>query len=142
MKTLIDETARLSYRIELEISGQEVSAHGYASQDLAALRAHQKAWASLTWTKDYRVPMLNGLAWELFGNVLCQLHSDGQSLQFLQLPSEHRRIEERVWTVRPDITFSIRDIGIDPSQDLLVLIEPPRWYGPRYLNGLRIVPVI
>lgn len=63
--------------------------------------------------------------WELFGNVLAQKNV-GQSFTFVQLPSAYRNIPEREWTVVVETPKRVRDFGIDPSQDLLMLIELPR----------------
>jgi hypothetical protein len=70
--------------------------------------------------------MLPGGIWELYGGVLAQKGPDG-SVTFRQLPSHCRIIKEREWSVK-DFGFNIRDLGMDPSQDLLVLIESPQWY--------------
>ena len=36
-------------------------------------------------------------------------------------------IHEKVWTLGPSLGLVVRDFGMDPSQDLLVLIERPNW---------------
>lgn len=131
LRTLIDTTANLKYTIELDVLGQE-DGPGQANpaERLEQLIQHQKAWDSLSWTKDYTVPMLRGGAWELFGNVLAQNDKLG-CITFRQLPSQHRGIEETVWKIGPGLVdFQIRDFGIDPSQDLLVLVESPKWFVP------------
>lgn len=67
--------------------------------------------------------MSRGQVWELYGNVLAQARGP-RSLAFVQLPSEIRGIVEKEWVI-PDVGFKIRDFGMDPAQDLLVLIEFP-----------------
>jgi len=69
--------------------------------------------------------MFHGGLWELYGNVLAQNTPDGHTLHLKQLPSQSRTIEEKNWTV--DISqFRIRDFGIDPAQDLLIIVEQPQ----------------
>ncbi|KAK7059119.1 Amino-acid acetyltransferase, mitochondrial [Paramarasmius palmivorus] len=128
---LIDETSSLQYIIELSISLKQDGEHSTLPtvDKLKALRNHQRAWDRLEWKYDSNksIPMAGGGLWELFGNVLAQQDVEGW-LMFRQLPSRYRGIEEREWKVKPDIS-RVRDFGIDPSQDLLVLIEAPRWWG-------------
>ena len=67
--------------------------------------------------------MLGGL-WELYGGVLAQGHHSG--ITFRRLPSTYRSIEPAEWSI-DDISHPLRDFGMDPAQDLLVLVESPRW---------------
>lgn len=65
--------------------------------------------------------------WELFGGVLALGLVEGnqvRGLSFTQLPSAvgSRFREERTW-VHSELEVDIRDFGMDPSQDLLVLIS-------------------
>jgi len=69
--------------------------------------------------------MIDGNLWELFGNVLAQRSDEGQFL-FRQLPSMFRDIPEKKWSITPDEPRTVRDFGIDPAQDLLILVAPPR----------------
>jgi len=71
--------------------------------------------------------MKNGGLWELFGGVLGQ-SSEDRSLFFYQLPSSLRNIEAKDWALSAkDIDVHARDFAMDPSQDLLVLVEAPNW---------------
>ncbi|KAH7929334.1 hypothetical protein BV22DRAFT_1029582 [Leucogyrophana mollusca] len=91
---------------------------------LNALKKQQTAWNSLDWAHYQTVHMLEGDIWELYGGVLAQGRRSGP-LGFRQLPSHYRGIEERVWGVHvPGI--ALRDFTMDPSQDLLVLIDGPQ----------------
>ncbi|KIK52146.1 hypothetical protein GYMLUDRAFT_180465 [Collybiopsis luxurians FD-317 M1] len=123
----IIETADLVYAIELAIACQEDGTNPTLSykEKLELLRNQQERWTELRWSKDIRYPMITAGLWELFGNVLAQNSLD-RSLTFVQLPSAYRDIPERQWTVRPEKPAVFRDFGMDPSQDLLVLIEIPR----------------
>ncbi|KAF9270047.1 hypothetical protein L218DRAFT_982719 [Marasmius fiardii PR-910] len=128
MNTLIGESSVLQYTLELAITGNEDGKHSKLSvaEKLNALRKHQRAWDKLSWNCELRHPMAGGSLWELFGNVLAQQDLSG-GLIFRQLPSRYRGIQDKEWRVTPD--FRARDFGIDPSQDLLVLVEAPRWWG-------------
>jgi len=66
--------------------------------------------------------MVDGSAWELCGGVLAQTMADG-TLVCHQLPSDLRSIEENCWSIGPFMGIPIRDFGMDPSEDILVLIE-------------------
>lgn len=95
---------------------------------LQILRNHQSAWHDLHWGEDKRIKMLRGGLWELYGGVLAQSNPEG-NLVFARLPSTFRSIEEKHWVITTDnLGFAVRDFGMDTSQDLLVLIENPRWY--------------
>jgi hypothetical protein len=65
-----------------------------------------------------------GRVWELYGNVLAQINRGGQ-FNFMQLPSHYRNVEEHTWSVA--YSGPVRDFGMDPAQNLLVVIEAPRW---------------
>ena len=65
--------------------------------------------------------MRMGDVWELYGNVLAQ--SEGKrTVHFKQIPSAIRGIEGKEWTI-PDVGCNITEIGTDPAQDLLLVIE-------------------
>lgn len=130
MNMLIRESSVLQYTLELAITGNEDGEHSQLSvaEKLNALRKHQRAWDKLKWNHELRHSMAGGGLWELFGNVLAQQDLTG-SLVFRQLPSRYRGIQDKEWRVKPDPQLKVRDFGIDPSQDLLVLVEAPRWRG-------------
>ena len=111
------------YKVELAVAGMEdgpPSALTPADR-LAILRRRQAAWKTLAWTAKQDVPMRAGGVWELYGNVLAQAEGE-RTLHFAQIPSAIRGIEAREWTVQ-DVGCTIRDFGMDPAQDLLVVIE-------------------
>lgn len=116
----------MQYIIELAASGQRDNSL-YESEDsskekLEKLRKHQEAWKELQWSRNFTIPMSTGGLWELYGGVLAQ-NTDQGEIQFYQLPSDLRGIEEKRWTLPGDFGFTIRDFGMDPRQDLLVLVE-------------------
>lgn len=129
---LIASTATLQLIIELHAAGQE---NGPSNPEVSpadrldALRKREAAWDKLQWSKEERMPMLNGTLWELYGGVFAQ--SDGlDSIKFRRLPSIYRSIDEAEWTIG-DFGHPLRDFGMDPAQDLLVLVESHRWsYNP------------
>lgn len=125
-RDLVAESTLLQYKIELGAHGLEDGPpHGNLSiaLRLEKLIERQRAWDTLQWVGDKSKEMLTGQVWELYGGVLAQAENEN-SLVFRQLPSHFRGIEENRWTV--DISeFKLRDFGMDPSQDLLVIAEKP-----------------
>ena len=118
----------MQYAIELaaagQVNGPETSGASSASR-LEALKKHQSSWDNLKWSRELRIPMEGGGLWELYGGVLAQSTEEGK-LTFMQLPSDLRSIEEKVWTLG-NLGLVVRDFGMDPSQDLLVLVQSPDW---------------
>ncbi|KAI0356942.1 hypothetical protein OH77DRAFT_183926 [Trametes cingulata] len=123
LKDLIDQDVRLQYQIELAVAGMEDGPPSAttAAERLRMLNARQDAWDKLAWTEREEIPMSQGGVWELYGGVLAQ-GEGSRSLVFKQLPSKIRGIEGRTWRLE-DVGVNIRDFGMDPSQDLLVIIE-------------------
>ena len=122
-KRLIDGDIHAQYKIELALAGMEDGPPSALtpSDRLAILRERQNAWKTLTWKARTEYDMRRGGVWELYGGVLAQ--ADGESkLVCAQLPSVIRRIEEKEWTIE-DVGVKIRDFGMDPAQDLLIIIE-------------------
>jgi len=121
-KSLIDETITLQYRIALFASGMENGPSGVltTSERLESLRNYEASWKKLEWTEHHTISYPQGLAWALYGNVWA--HSRGSdAIDFVQLPSRLRGIPIRQWTLRFD--FDVGEFSMDPSQDLLVIIE-------------------
>ncbi|KAI9445330.1 hypothetical protein H4582DRAFT_910180 [Lactarius indigo] len=121
-KSLVDETTTLQYRIALFASGMEDGPPGdlHAYERLELLRKYEASWKNLEWNEHTTIPLPVGPLWELYGNVWA--HSRGSdAIEFIQIPSRLRGIPMRQWTLRFD--YDLRDFGMDPSQDLLVIIE-------------------
>ncbi|PFH54809.1 hypothetical protein AMATHDRAFT_134646 [Amanita thiersii Skay4041] len=136
---LIDSSVALQYKIQLAASGQEEAPSSAGSEApkatcLETLKQKQRAWANLQWVERMTVSYSYGDLWELYGNVLAQNTSDSSRLLFYQLPSRYRGIKRRDWSV--DVRqYRLRDFGMDPAQNLLVLVEyPPRQPGFADLN--------
>ncbi|KAF7985318.1 hypothetical protein HWV62_6503 [Athelia sp. TMB] len=122
------DSSALRYTIELGVSGTEDGPSGglKPGDRLQRLLDYQKAWSDLKWTGDKTIPMGPGAGvWELAGGVLGQAIGRRSSLRFTQLPSNYRGIQEKCWVVDTK-SFDLRDFTMDPSQDLLVLVERPR----------------
>lgn len=122
---LYQNAAGLQYKVELAVANMEngpPSGLGAADR-LQRLKQHQEAWATLTPNAQQIVPMLKGSVWELYGGVLSQARGSS-TLAFKQLPSVVRGIEDKEWTVS-GLGFDIRDYGMDPSQQLLAIIQKP-----------------
>ena len=66
--------------------------------------------------------MLVGGLWELYGGVLAQARGP-DTLVFKLMKSELKGIEEQDWEFK--VEPKMRDFGMDPSQNLLVVIEKP-----------------
>jgi hypothetical protein len=128
LKGLVDQTPTLQCTINLAIAGQESCSANIESPAalLDALKRHQNAWDELKWSRQSRLPMRSGGLWELYGGVLAQSDEEG-GIYFFRLPSDLRSIEEKQWSLGPSLSCPVRDFGMDPSQDLLLLIESPRW---------------
>jgi hypothetical protein len=90
------------------------------SERLKLLRNYETSWKNLDWNEHTSIPVPDGGLWELYGNVWAHSRGDGE-IVCVQLPSRLRGISMHQWTLRFD--FSLRDFGMDPSQDLLVTIE-------------------
>ncbi|KAI9445328.1 hypothetical protein H4582DRAFT_909672 [Lactarius indigo] len=121
-KSLVDETTTLQYRIALFASGMEDGPPGdlSTSERLGLLKNYEASWKNLEWNEHTTISSPAGSLWELYGNVWA--HSRGSdAIEFIQIPSRLRGIPMRQWTLRFD--FALRDFGMDPSQDLLVIIE-------------------
>ena len=91
------------------------------AERLSILRNRQNAWSNFTWSAKENVPMRTGDVWELYSNFLAQ--SDGErTINVKQIPSAIRGIEGTEWAI-PDVGCNITEIGIDPAQDLLLVVE-------------------
>ncbi|KAI8989158.1 hypothetical protein BD414DRAFT_486239 [Trametes punicea] len=123
LKDLVDQDVRLQYKIKLAVNGMENGPHSTltVAERLRVLKARQEAWDSLAWTSREEIPMLRGGVWELYGGVLGQ-GEGSRTLVFKQLPSTLRGIEGKEWRIE-DVGVNIRDFGMDPAQDLLLIIE-------------------
>lgn len=117
------DSVSLQYKVELWLAGVEDGPLGHhtVKERLSMLRAHQDAWNSMSWSFEETIPITQGRCWELNGGILAQ--SDGpSSIAFRQLPSALRCIESREWRI-DGFDFVVVDFAMDPSYDLLVVVE-------------------
>ncbi|KAF9505942.1 hypothetical protein BS47DRAFT_1489590 [Hydnum rufescens UP504] len=125
-KYYIDESSATQYAIRLTKHGYKDSPRAqdgpYSStaSRLKAFEDHIKRWGSLDWIEErIRLPE-KSLPWkELAGGILAFSHC--KSITCIKLPSRICQSPLRTWTHKSD--FEILSFTIDPSQDLLVLVE-------------------
>lgn len=112
----------LQYNFELAAAGMEDGPPSILSiaDRLHCLRRREAAWNRLQWTSDQTMPMHSGGVWELYGGVLAQARSRYE-LCFTRLPSQIRGIEQKDWEIY--LPMLVRDFGMEPSLDLLVVVE-------------------
>ncbi|TFK46954.1 hypothetical protein OE88DRAFT_1648172 [Heliocybe sulcata] len=117
LKNVVDESVVLQYKVELAKVGME---NGRASH----LREHRAAWESLSFESvNVLPPAAFGVLWDLQGGVFAR--TDGpSSLVLNQLPGHARGLPAKEWRIQ-DVGRHIRHVKIDPSQDMLVLVEHP-----------------
>ncbi|CAL1702753.1 unnamed protein product [Somion occarium] len=121
--TVIRNDARLQYKIQLGLNGQQdgPSTNCLNVHDrLLILNEYQAAWDQLRFDPMMIVDMESDRIWEIRGNVLSQ--ASEESLVFVQLPSRVRNIDERRWSLNR-VHIPLRDYAFDPAQDLLILVE-------------------
>jgi hypothetical protein len=129
---LIDETTPIQYRIALFASGMEDGPPGdlTTSERLDLLRRYEASWKNIEWNEHKTIPLpLGGWrgVWESYGNVLaCKSGTQGESIDFIQLPSRLCGIPMRQWLLT--FNFIVQEFGVDSSQDLLVTTERVEQY--------------
>lgn len=121
----------LQYDLELAIAGVVDAGSRFSiAERLSELRTIEHGWANLHFRQRHRVPLPPGTLWELFGGVLAHglIPHMTRGLSFIQLPSVTRGSLEKIWA-HQDLGVQIRDFGMDPAQDLLMLIEYSTEHG-------------
>jgi hypothetical protein len=122
-KRIVECSTVLQYFIKLDIFGYT---DGSGSPAIPATRLNQlgkhiDAWNKLDWMESQiHVP----LQYNDF-SILCQgifATFNLKSVCCIQLPHLMRGIQFRTWTLR-DFSFPIRQIEIDPSNNLLVVVS-------------------
>ena len=95
---------------------------------LDTLRRWKAGWGKPTAEKR-QLDLLDGNSWELYGNVLAMQDESLDRLRFTRLPSpltSGTSDSEDTWTIPISDIKVLQDFGMDPSQDLLVLLEVVR----------------
>lgn len=86
------------------------------------LQQYREAWNLFKWTLRKSLPHHYNACWEFAGGVVGFSSPDDRSLCFNQIPSDIRGLHEDEWQLG-DFSFFVQDFTMDPSQDLLVVIE-------------------
>ena len=95
------------------------------------LREYQESWRNPVWKKQrvlyedlalFNEHVGGSIAWDLVDGVLGVCHLD--ELEFIRIPSRVKGTEYERWKCTNGCS-NIRDMGMDPSQDLLVLASWP-----------------
>ncbi|KAG2144403.1 uncharacterized protein EDB93DRAFT_1207852 [Suillus bovinus] len=131
LNSVIDSSAELQYRIELALDCMVDGPQSTVtiSERLEQLRTLRRAWTLFEWKKEVRVPMPGSChAYELVGGIFAKTSPSGGpanqfgSQKFISswLPSSSGPGHT---LVRKDIGISTRDFAIDPSQDLIALVQ-------------------
>jgi len=130
LNQIINESALLQYKIELIINGMidgppDIAGMQTATSRLEALRAYCRAWDTLQPRKKTTIPgrVRDTNLYELWGGVWARARKAvGHPLTAIQLPSIVRGVETKTWNVPLMESGRLADFGMDPHQDLLVLI--------------------
>jgi hypothetical protein len=125
-KHCIDESSATRYAIRLAKHGYKDGPHtengpySSSASRLKALEDHMNRWKSLDWIEE-RIRLPDEFHWwgELVGGILA--FSDRITITCIELPSRIRQSPQRTWV--HENGFEIFCLTIDPSQDLLALVE-------------------
>lgn len=128
---MVMETTSLRYRVELVLAGMK---DGYPSQYLAHIRLEQllsfkKSWPTLSWSKEEEVniktPNFMGVSGGFFYHARQRTSQQYHwILEFYELRSYRiGRPNPNLQHYKFDIRFEVKSVVIDPSQNLLILVE-------------------
>jgi F-box-like len=131
-KALI-ESSKLQYHIHLAIAGyeDELGSHPMPMLErLRTLKATQRCFSRMDFPNSYRIELEEYTpTYELQGGVFLQgrhpSHSWDQTIG-VNAWNFQDPVKPFAWRL-PDLNRPIRDLTLDPSQDLLVLIEGAHW---------------
>jgi hypothetical protein len=127
LKGWIDRSSALQYSIRLAMCAYKDGppatggAFSTSAARLEALQEHLTRWKYMDWAEQrIEIPEADEpCSAALVGGVYAV--SEGTTITCFELPSRIRQIPLRTWTHVN--TFNARSLTIDPSQDLLVLME-------------------
>ncbi|KAG8908516.1 blue light receptor [Tulasnella sp. 403] len=137
LRQMIQESALLQYHMALHMAGYidgPSAAKLSTAERLRRLRMHQEAWKDIKWRQadTFNIDGRSGV-YELYGGVYATgiapdrpRHTRG--FEFVEFPSLLRNQSRgHTWKIG-DVGFDIKDFGMDPDMDLLILMErvPPR----------------
>ncbi|KAF8872608.1 hypothetical protein CPB84DRAFT_1753519 [Gymnopilus junonius] len=114
------DSLELQYLIELAIDGfKKPITNASHSELISRLRGLRLSWANLDCKRFKKVELSNlCMAYELIAGVFAM--SDGHKLNFTWLPSSTMNGRSLTY---PSLEFRIIDFAMDPTQDLIVILE-------------------
>lgn len=134
----IDHSAALQLELKLSVWGYKLCCDrsiSSPSELLHSLEAHIRSWRDLNWEQTkIDIPSSRGSAYDLAHGYFASVSrsSSFELVTVVELPASSRsRMQTstgggpnapRVYSL-PRVSFEIRDLAIDPSQDLLILEE-------------------
>ncbi|KAA1474771.1 hypothetical protein DENSPDRAFT_841399 [Dentipellis sp. KUC8613] len=120
---LITNDVHLQYNIEFAFSGllEHPPQSLPKAKQLDILRNHASAWRNLKWDHwmSLRVPRLEAFDTTVVGDVL--VRKEGSIMWLTRIPSRRLGTAVEHWSIQLDVP--IDTYSIDPTQDLLVLVE-------------------
>lgn len=126
---LVETSASIRYQIEREVANVVHGESCLSSADcLTLLKKTEYNWATLRFSRVEEVKSRQGNLWELFGGVLAfslrpsDHFNTYEGLSFTELPSAVRATASETRRLT-NLGSNIRDFGMDPAQDLLIIIE-------------------
>ncbi|KAL5513947.1 hypothetical protein ACEPAG_2708 [Sanghuangporus baumii] len=157
----IRDTLALQYKVELGANGlvDGPPSHLSIPERMRLLQERRRAWRMLDFKRCITIPTPGEChAYELVGGMFAKamnphdgnatapaafpLNPGSRHFSFVNLPGAERigdvRTEPEV-TVREDVGFLCRDFGIDPTQDLIALVEQPDVEKPSITVHLRSI---
>lgn len=130
LHNIVKTSTSIQYQIERKVANV---VHGESQLSIAdcltLLKKTEHKWATLQFSRVEEASSRPGNLWELFGGVLAfsmrsssnHIHTY-EGLSFIELPSALRGAESKTRSLT-NLGYKIRDFGMDPAQDLLVVIE-------------------
>ncbi|KAG8962103.1 hypothetical protein FRC03_004586 [Tulasnella sp. 419] len=136
-KGIIDSSSVLKYHIALYLASYvdgPVNNRLSTAERLRKLENHQASWRELRWQqKDSYTIQSRASTYELYGGVYAQgltAQSGGnlhitRGMELIEFPSLLRNEDQaRTWKIK-DMGVDVKDFGMDPEKNLLVLMESP-----------------
>ncbi|KAG1834914.1 hypothetical protein DFJ58DRAFT_821238 [Suillus subalutaceus] len=122
LNRVIDSSTELQYHIELALDCMLDGPRSTVTvaERLEQLRTLRRAWTLFEWKKEVQVPMHGGVFAKTSSPA--GIHNQSGPRKFISswLPSSS---DPGHTLVRKDIGISTRDFAIDPSQDLIALVQ-------------------
>lgn len=120
----IDSSVDVQLALKLDSWGYQETSNSRGltrSELLSKLDAHVEAWRTLDWEESV-LEIPSGSAYDLAqGLYVCVDIQDDSIVTCVKLPSRITGAAHQVYTC--NIGFPIKDLAIDPSQDLIILFE-------------------